>query len=369
MPRPALGVASFVQPCERQSSWNDKVEELTRTQKRRRRLQLLAAHRAVAEDRAGRGIDTSPPLVEGLESRLILMETLVCQIHWHIIGQWILQPADLEQSYLNPRTPEFVSKHIPTLPEDVHTFEPFGPNLEGELQSDAVTILPNLECVPTGLGNLNDTVHEELRPPGVIDVPAHVHPERSLHAQSMDGLRRELANACRADVLPHPAGAGASECRIVANLVIPVRNEQRKVGVAEVLPLTLATAEVAAHCEIQRDGVEDDEEDEDDPHSEEHSQSTCRQTEADCTPRTWETSETLIWFEVTARLANQAAEVAWESGEDPSSCLEKRMAVVQRRWGEARPNIPEYMRDGIWNMLCEQPEFWTRILNDFVQKS
>ena len=128
MPCSALGVASLVQPCERQSSWNDKVEELTRTQKRRRRLQLLAAHRAVAEDRAGRGIDTSPPLVEGLESRLILMETLVWQIHWHIIGQWILQPADLEQSYLNPRTPEFVSKHIPTLPGDVHTFEPFGPN-------------------------------------------------------------------------------------------------------------------------------------------------------------------------------------------------------------------------------------------------
>ena len=36
--------------------------------------------------------------------------------------------------------------------------------------------------------------------------------------------------------------------------------------------------------------------------------------------------------------------------------MEKRMAVLQERWGNARPNIPEFMRDGIWNMLCEQPE-------------
>ena len=142
-----------------------------------------------------------------------------------------------------------------------------------------------------------------------------------------------------------------------ANLFIPVRNKLREVCVAEALPLTLATAEVTAHCEIQRDGVEDDEEDEDDPHSEEHSQSTCRQTEAECIPRTWEMSETLTWVEATIRLASQANLAACESGEDPSSGWEKRMAAVHQRWGEAHPNIPEFMRDGIWNMLCEQPEW------------
>ena len=44
------------------------------------------------------------------------------------------------------------------------------------------------------------------------------------------------------------------------------------------------------------------------------------------------------------------------------------MAVVQQRWGEARPSIRENMRDGIWNMLSEQPEFWIRILNDEVEQ-
>ena len=83
----------------------------------------------------------------------------------------------------------------------------------------------------------------------------------------------------------------------------------------------------------------------------------CSQTEADCTPRTWEPAEIQIWFQVTVRFANQAALAACDSGDDPSSCLEKRMAVVQERWGKARRNIPEFMRDGIWNMLCEQPEF------------
>ena len=82
----------------------------------------------------------------------------------------------------------------------------------------------------------------------------------------------------------------------------------------------------------------------------------CSQTEADCTPRTWEPAEIQIWFQVTVRFANHAALVACDSGDDPSSCLEKRMAVVQERWGKARPNIPEFMRDGIWNMLCEPPE-------------
>ena len=102
---------------------------------------------------------------------------------------------------------------------------------------------------------------------------------------------------------------------------------------------------------------DDDEEDEGDLNSEEHSsQSSGRRTEAVRTPRTLEIPEILIWFEVTIRLANQAAIAAFESGEDPPSCLERRMAVVQQRWGEARPNIRESMRDGIWNMLCERPE-------------
>ena len=68
-------------------------------------------------------------------------------------------------------------------------------------------------------------------------------------------------------------------------------------------------------------------------------------------------SETLIWVEATIRLASQAYISACESGEDPSSGWEKRMAAVHQRWGEAHPNIPEFMRDGIWNMLCEQPEW------------
>ena len=77
----------------------------------------------------------------------------------------------------------------------------------------------------------------------------------------------------------------------------------------------------------------------------------CSQTEADCTPRTWEPAEIQVWFRVTVGLATQAALAACDSGDDPSSCMEKRMAVLQERWGNARPNIPEFMRDGIWNML------------------
>jgi len=107
--------------------------------------------------------------------------------------------------------------------------------------------------------------------------------------------------------------------------------------------------------------------DDSDPNSEEHSQSSCRRTEADCTPRTWETAEVLIWFEVTVKLALQAAVAAWDP-DDPSSCLEKRMAVVQERWGKARPNIPEFMHEGIWNMLCEQPEALQTLQTTVVER-
>ena len=117
---------------------------------------------------------------------------------------------------------------------------------------------------------------EEQLQAGVFGVPTHVHPERSLHAQSVAGLRRVLANVGRADVLPHPACAAASECRIVASVIIPGRNEN----------------------EMNED--DDDEEDEGDLNSEEHSQSSGRRTEAVRTPRTWETSETLNLFGVTA---------------------------------------------------------------------
>ena len=72
---------------------------------------------------------------------------------------------------------------------------------------------------------------------------------------------------------------------------------------------------------------------------------------------TWEPAEIQVWLRVTVGFANQAALAACDSDDDPSSCMEKRMAVLQERWGNARPNIPEFMRDGIWNMLCEQPEF------------
>ena len=105
---------------------------------------------------------------------------------------------------------------------------------------------------------VSDATYKETWQVGVLGIPAHLHPERSVHADVFAGQRRELASECRADVLPHPSSAGAGECIIVASLIALGRNKLREVCIADTLPLTFATAEVAAPCEVQREGPQND---------------------------------------------------------------------------------------------------------------
>ena len=121
MPRPTRSAAAFVQPRECSSLALDADVELTRPQKRRRRLQLLAVHRASSKNNAK---DTNDKAILGddggrtsLEERFGLVEALVIQIHWHLIGQWIpladtpvedMQIGDTRNSLLSASAPEYV---------------------------------------------------------------------------------------------------------------------------------------------------------------------------------------------------------------------------------------------------------------------
>ena len=77
--------------CTDISGTNGKV--LTRPQKRRRRMQLLAAHTALAivDDKTQSKSGKSGAGSQNGEcyDRLAMVENLVCQIHWQLIGQYV----------------------------------------------------------------------------------------------------------------------------------------------------------------------------------------------------------------------------------------------------------------------------------------
>lgn len=91
MPSPAQCAAAPVQPCERNEQTTPPGLNLSRPQKRRRRLQVLAAHKAITKMREGEEPrhDMDQMCKGALEARLASMEILLMQMHWHFLGQWM----------------------------------------------------------------------------------------------------------------------------------------------------------------------------------------------------------------------------------------------------------------------------------------
>ena len=103
MPRPTRRAALAEQPRACSDTSGMSCKELTRPQKRRKRMQLLAAHNALAmlEDNTQSRSAKSGANVQRVEcyDRLACVESLVCQIHWQLIGQYIQeQPCDTDLS-------------------------------------------------------------------------------------------------------------------------------------------------------------------------------------------------------------------------------------------------------------------------------